>query len=154
MKWSNYGVKQYIAAKEYIDTAVIPLVPIGIDQEENLEKSTLQHETMQFFSSELEKELTGRLIMTPIYTYLMKKDLNMEAERLETWLESLESTGFKHIFLLTFDPLWRKQDKHLPAELIWMPCADGREMSASEFRQSIRSQVRDVMDLMMAAWEE
>ena len=154
MKWSNSGIVQYIGAKEYIDTAVIPLVPFGLDQEDNLQKSALQHETMQFFSNELEKELTGRLIMAPFYTYLMKKDLKLEAERLEAWMKELESSGFKHVFLLTFDPAWRKQNKSLTEELIWIPCADGSNMPAAEFHQTIRSQARDVMDLMMTSWEE
>lgn len=154
MKWTRQGSGQYLQAKEFIDTAVIPLVPIAAAApDEELTKTAVQHETMQVFLNELEKELAGRIMVMPVYAYIANKEIENERVRLESWTASLMEAGFKHVFLPTFDAVWRKHSKHLEGELIWLPCPTTGQMDSGQFNQAARGLAREVMDLMMASWD-
>jgi len=152
MRWTKASAAQYITAQAYVDTLLIPLIPIALENTQEIERSAGQHEALQFFAGEMEKELAGRIMLAPAYTYLKQPDMANERMRLTSWLKTFEQQSFRHFFLLTYDPAWRKEAAHLDGELIWMPYTAFQSLPPTELQHAIRGQVKEVMELMCTAW--
>ncbi|WLV23432.1 DUF2487 family protein [Aciduricibacillus chroicocephali] len=150
MKWVRQDAKRYLEAKEFIDTAVIPLIPLDISHEDGISKTALYQETTQIFTSELEKELAGRVMLFPAYVYLPNEET--DSVRLQRWVDSAQENGFKHVFLTTFDSSWRKHAKNMSGELVWLPCPTEMDMETEEFGQSAKGLAREVIRLMREVW--
>src|SRR5690625_6430352 len=108
MKWNKASLEQYVHAKEDLDTLIIPLSPCHLSQDNDLKKSAFQSELLAIFSNEIEKELTGRIMLTPSFNYLKKSNKETEANRLNEWLDDAKTQPFNHIFFVTFDAAWKK----------------------------------------------
>ena len=52
MKWIQQDIAQYIKAKEYIDTLVIPLVPFHLSNDQEIAKHAFQTEVLSLYSSQ------------------------------------------------------------------------------------------------------
>src|SRR5699024_195384 len=101
MKWESNDLELFYQSKEYIDTLCIPLIPIKLDSESTDLKLANQKQTMQILVNELERNFTGRLLLSPIYTYMYETNYESEAKRLQHWTSQMAGDNFKHIFLLT-----------------------------------------------------
>ena len=80
MKWFQNDLQKYGQAKEYIDTLLIPLQSFHFSEEENLTKDAFQREVLSIYANEIEKELSGRLMLAPTYFYLKSSDQQAEIE--------------------------------------------------------------------------
>lgn len=152
MKWIQNDIKQYISAKEYIDTAVIPLVPYAVDNDEDMLQTSFQQELMALYTHQLEQRLKGRLFLLPVYTYLKNGTLEKELERLNGMTAEILKQPFKQVFLFTFDKQWRKHQSTLDGELIWLPSIQNGDLQSNEVREVIQSQIIDIEDLIKESW--
>src|SRR5690554_2786837 len=114
-------MKQYIQAKEYIDTLIIPLVPFHLSNDQEIATHAFQTEVLSSFSLELEKELSGRVMLTPNYYYLKSVEKEDESVRIQNWVDDSKTQPFNHVFFLTFDATWKKHEPDLPGVLLWLP---------------------------------
>src|SRR5699024_5958493 len=121
MQWVKSDLEQYIHAKEYVDTLVVPLLPYQLSHGSALSQDAFQGEVLHIFTNAIEKELTGRILLTPYYSYVRAKDLHSEVERLNTWVDSALEQPFEHVFFITFDANWKKHEPNLKGSLIWLP---------------------------------
>ena len=101
MKWNNTDLEKYIQAKEFIDTVIIPLQPFQIGNDSNLSKEAFQREVLSIFVNEIEKELSGRILLVPEFNYL-KSDIQNESEKVNVWIEELNKQPFKTIIFFMF----------------------------------------------------
>ncbi|WP_373896165.1 YpiF family protein [Virgibacillus natechei] len=154
MKWTKTDIKKYIDAKEYIDTILAPLIPFHLSNDNDLEKSAFQAEILSVFSSEIEKELTGRVLLTPVYYYLKSAGNEGEIERINTWIEDIHKQPFTHVFFITFDSGWKKDEQALNGDLIWLPGIHSGDLHSKEMRAVIRDQVEQVVDLIRSYWKD
>lgn len=153
MKWNGGSISQYLESREYIDTAVIPLAPLIASDEASVLENASQHEALHILSNELEKELAGRIMLFPAYLYLKAHDHNAELERLEAWISEIQNLPFKHLFLLTFDMSWKRSERELPGELIWIPHMPLDDMKSKEFFHAVKNQSSQIRQLMQTYWE-
>jgi len=154
MKWRKTDFEKYIQAKEYIDTILMPLIPFQMsNNDEESEKSAAQAEIMTVFANEVEKELTGRIMLAPSYYYLKSSNKATEAERMNKWMEKINEQPFSHIILLTFDPGWKKHEQELDGNLLWMPAVHAGEIKSKEMQRIIREQVGQTIELIRGLWE-
>lgn len=65
MKYIEEDIKMYIAEKEYIDTAIIPLVPYAIDDDQEMILTSFQQELMTLYSHQLEQKIERPVISFP-----------------------------------------------------------------------------------------
>lgn len=65
MRWRMTDAKDYLQAKDYIDTAVIPLINIKVG--DHFKMAAEKGEFTQLLSEELERQLKGRVYLLPIY---------------------------------------------------------------------------------------
>lgn len=151
MKWHSKDIKQYSKAKEFVDTLFIPLIPFHLSSGD-VEKRALQNEVMSIYANEIEQSLTGRVMLVPHYYYLSSKDLQLEVERLNEWIQSTNNELFKHVFLLTFDSTWRKFEQQLDGTLIWLPGMYSGKIYSEEVTQMISDQVEELIELIRSYW--
>lgn len=152
MKWRRQDLEKYVGAKEYIDTAIIPVQAFQVTQENQLIKDSFESEVLSIYANEIEKELSGRLLLTPTYTYLRTTDLQKEVERLNEWMEEIKQQPFQHIFILTLDIQWKKLESSLNANLLWVPGLKPTNLKSQEAVQVIRSQIEQISELIRSYW--
>lgn len=152
MKWFHEDMKKYKTAKEYIDTAIIPLQAFQLTDEQSLEDDAFQREVLSIYAQEIEKELSGRMMLTPTYNYLKFGSNVDEIKRLNEWVTHLQEQPFKTIFIMTFDMEWKKNEKDLDANLLWLPGIKKGNIRSEETIQVIRSQVEQISELIRSYW--
>lgn len=152
MKWSTLNVEMFVGAKEYVDTAIIPLMPFEISNDDRLEKITTQHEYLSLITTELERELTGRVMLMPAYHYLKTNDLEEEVKRLESWCEEIKKQPFQHIFFITFEPQWKKREADLSGEIIWTSAIDINDKNTQKIKTEIKNQTDQIKELIKIYW--
>jgi hypothetical protein len=152
MKWKKEDLTQYVQAKEYVDTVLIPLIPFQFTDETNIDKNAFQSEVLSILTNEIEKELTGRVMLTPNYHYVKSADLEKESEILQHWTEEVKKQPFKHVFFLTFDSGWKKFENKLDGTLLWLPGVKSGDLKSAEMHTVIKDQVEQIGELIRSYW--
>ncbi|HLR74844.1 MAG TPA: DUF2487 family protein [Virgibacillus sp.] len=152
MKWNKSSIQQYVEAKEYIDTLLIPLIPLQLTPDKDLEKNAFQRELLGILAHEIEKDLAGRMMLIPDYVYLKESDKTQEKDRLNQWVNGATKQPFKHIFFITFDSLWKKHEQSLDGTLLWLPGMQSGDLRSGEMHTIIRDQVEQISELIRSYW--
>ncbi|GAB4073585.1 YpiF family protein [Barrientosiimonas marina] len=154
MKWTKEDLQQYSEAKEYVDTAIIPLLPFQLSDDANLEHNAFQRDMITLFTRELEKELTGRVVLTPDFAYLATADKKTEMDRLHTWVSDIRSQPFSYIFFVTLDSDWKTREEELEGTLLWLQSAAFESIKSNELQSFMRSQVQEITKLIRSYWKK
>ncbi|WP_152654607.1 DUF2487 family protein [Oceanobacillus sp. CFH 90083] len=152
MKWTNVDLQKYDQAKEYIDTVIVPLAPFQIGALEASAKNADQYDVLTLFARELEKELMGRVMLTPIYTYITTADKAEEAARINKWTSHFKEQPFKQVLYISFDPTWRKMANDLEGEFIWLPSISLKDADPAAVKGMIRDQTMQTAELVKSFW--
>ncbi|MFZ3588671.1 YpiF family protein [Bacillus sp. DJP31] len=139
----------YLQSKEYVDTAIIPLLSISLDQQ--LKNTVLNGEFIEKVGSEIERQFKGRMFLLPSFTYLNSK-LESEFIRLMEWKEHLVGQGFKHILFLTSEAEWQQYSEKLGESLIWLQAIPLEHLDSHIKQQIMTDQVQHLVPLILAAW--
>lgn len=152
MKWTSEDLQKYVQAKEYIDTAIVPVLGFQMVEEKIMEKEALQKEVLSIYTNEIEKELSGRILLTPPYNYIKSKDITDEITRLNKWIEHIKEQPFTSVFILTFDNQWKKHEKEIDGDLLWFPSVQTGNIKSEETIKMIRNQVEQISELIRSYW--
>ncbi|WP_106497414.1 YpiF family protein [Lentibacillus sp. Marseille-P4043] len=152
MQWLKQDLQQYIQAKEYVDTVIVPLIPFQLSQDTNLAKNAFQGEVLSIFAKEIEKGLTGRILLAPNYYYLNSESKEKEISRLNAWTENIFTQPFKHLFFVTFDASWKKNEQALDGTLLWLPGIQSGDIQSKEMHSFIHDQVNQISELIKSYW--
>lgn len=150
MKWNNEELTRYVQAKEYVDTILLPLIPFQFSDDEASVKTSFQNEVIQIFTQEIEKELSGRIMLAPSYYYL--KDPTEEAARINSWVDDMQKQPYQHIILLTFDAGWKKVEKDIEGTVLWLPAVQSGDLKSKEMQGIIRDQISQVSEIIRSYW--
>jgi hypothetical protein len=151
MRWIKADTTKYLPEKEYIDTVLIPLIPFDPADDQQMAKQAFQRELNQVFTSLIEKEYKGRVFLSPEYYYLNDR-ANDEVERLNRWVERFNKQPFEHIFLFTFDPKWKKHEKDLAGQLLWVPGIQSGNIQSTETQSFVKEQAHQISEFIQAFW--
>lgn len=152
MKWTKSDVEKYVEAKEYVDTVVIPVQSFQLSKDDQLIKDTFAGEVLSIYANEIEKELSGRLLLTPTYTFNKQSDIKQEVARLNEWIADIKEQPFEHVFLLTLDLNLKKEEQALDGNLLWFPGLQPTDLQSQEAVQMIRSQIEQISELIRSYW--
>ena len=152
MKWFQDDLQKYGQAKEYIDTLLIPLQKFQISDDANIQNDAFQREVLGIFANEIEKELSGRLMLAPTYFYLKSADQTSEIKRINEWIEEVKKQPFENIFLMTFDNSWKKVERELDGNLLWLPGMKPMDIQSKEAVTIIRNQIEQISELIRSYW--
>src|SRR5690625_3454668 len=153
MKWKKEDLKQYVQAKEYIDTVIIPLIPFQLTNEQNIEINSFQSEVLSILANEIEKELAGRIMLIPNYHYIKSSELEKESQMLQGWVEEIQKQPFEHVFFITFDSEWKKNEGKLNGTLLWLPGVKSGNLHSAEMDSMIKDQVEQIGELIRSYWK-
>lgn len=151
MKWLSHDIEQYQKAQEYIDTAVIPLVPVAFGTE--MKQAASMSEFITLVTTLLERQFTGRILLLPPFTYLKDHD-ETRVDELENWISGLEKNQLRHIFLITCDSDWKAQENKFKDLLIWIPAIPLGNLEDLQKFSIIESQVQQLSDIFSRKWKE
>jgi hypothetical protein len=152
MKWISHDIEQYQNAQEYIDTAVIPLIPIAFGTE--MKQAASMSEFITLVTTLLERQFAGRILLLPPFTYLTAADNETRNGQLEKWISKLKENQFKHIFLITCDSEWKAHEKKLKDSLIWIPVLPLENLEYSQKNHIVESQVQQFFAIFSRKWQE
>ncbi|MDQ0197520.1 YpiF family protein [Neobacillus ginsengisoli] len=152
MKWIPQEIETYLNAKEYVDTAVVPLYSVSFGDE--MKQSAAMAEFITLLTHHLERQFTGRLLLIPPYTYLKNEKSEIVINDLKKWEENIERSEFKHIFYITCESDWKIHEDKLAGSLIWIPSIPLENMKESQKMSIIDSQVKQLLELFTRKWHE
>mgnify|MGYP001446107887 CR=1 FL=1 len=152
MIWNSQDLEMYMKAKEYVDTVVMPLLPVSFGEE--MKDSASMCETIQLLSFPLERQFKGRLLMLPGFTYVKEMDEPKLVQHLKEWEDELLKQDFKFIFYLTADSDWRFREDQLDGTVIWLPMLQLGQLDEKQRNQILNDQVRQIMKLFVKEWKK
>jgi Protein of unknown function (DUF2487) len=152
MNWNVKDIEVFEAEKAYIDTAVIPIVPV--DFLKDIRVSAAQFEFVNLLTLHLEKQFKGRMMITPSFTYRMSSPMDGEVSRLTQWAEELSDSGVKHIFYLTSDSQWKKVEGQLGDRLIWVPSIPLENLDEQYKHSIMEDQVKQLLNVIVQNWQK
>ncbi|MBB6452216.1 hypothetical protein HNQ94_000661 [Salirhabdus euzebyi] len=153
MKWNKKDMQKYVQAKEYVDTAIIPLVPFSFNKpDEEQIGLTFQNEVLELFVDRVERDFTGRVFQLPSYTYIMSNQLEHEVDRLNAFYQQINEQPFKHTFYLTFDSSWKRVEPKLEGNLIWTPVMKDGDLTSKETQKIVMDQIKQITELIRNYW--
>ncbi|MDQ0412099.1 YpiF family protein [Mesobacillus stamsii] len=150
MRWMAADVEMYQKAAEYVDTVIVPLLPVSLDAEMK------QHASMAEFTglltTQLEKQFRGRIFLFPGFVYM--KDEVDSLIALNHWENTLLEKRFHHIFYVTSDSSWRQREKDLKGNVLWIPSLSLDQMQDEQKRTIVEEQVKQLLPLFIELWNE
>jgi hypothetical protein len=152
MKWVSKDIETYSTAKEYVDTAVIPIYSVSFGNE--MKQSASNAEFITLLTTYLERQFTGRLLLVPPFTYLKSDNQEDILQQLKKWEENIEKSEFKHIFYITTEIDWKNFEKELTGSLIWLPSLPLEHLNDSQKISMVESQVKQILSLFTQKWHE
>ncbi|EWG10854.1 YpiF family protein [Cytobacillus firmus] len=151
MKWISQDIDMFLKEKQYVDTAVLPLLPVSFG--DDIKQSVAMTEFISLLSVQLERQFRGRLIMLPGYAYLKSAGEDSLLSGLGNWEAELKAQGFKHIFLLTSDSMWKSLEDRLEGGLIWLPSLPLEHMDENYRNSILDDQVKQLLNLFVQKWQ-
>jgi len=152
MKWIPQDIETYLNAKEYVDTAVLPLYSVSVGGE--IKQSAATAEFITLLTGHLERQFTGRILLFPPFTYLKDEKSEKVLSDLVKWEENIAKSEFKHVFYITSELDWRMHEEKLGGSLIWLPSLPLEHISDSQKIEMIDSQVKQLLNLFTQQWHE
>ncbi|MGG1631300.1 YpiF family protein [Rossellomorea sp. NRS-1567] len=152
MNWNVKDIEVFESEKEYIDTAVIPIVPVDFGKD--IKVSAAQSEFISLLTFHLERQFKGRMIMPPPFTYSMSTSRESEVSRLTQWAGELSAGGVKHTFFLTSDSEWKKVEEELNDRLIWVPSIPLEHLDEQYKHSIMEDQVKQLLNVIVQKWQK
>lgn len=152
MKWVSQDMDMFLNAREYVDTAVLPLFPVSFGGD--IKQAVAMTEFIQLLSVPLERQFKGRLIMLPGYSYMKSTRNEKLLEDVIEWENELYNNGFKHVYYVTSDSFWKSLENELKGGLIWLPSLPLLGVDESYKNTLLEDQVKQLMQLFMQKWQE
>lgn len=152
VKWVSQDMDMFLGAKEYVDTAVLPLFPVSFGGD--IKQSVAMTEFIQLLTIPLERQFKGRMMMLPGHSYLKNKSKEKLLEEVMVWEKELFGSGFKHVFFVTSDSVWKTLEGELTGGLIWLPSIPLSAMDEASRNNILEDQVKQLLQLFMQKWQE
>ncbi|MBA2875047.1 YpiF family protein [Thermaerobacillus caldiproteolyticus] len=150
VKWTVNDVELYLKEKDYIDTAVIPLMPLSLSSGAKATASV--GEFVQLLTGELERQLKGRLFLLPPFTYFVTERHEERVRRLAEWTRELKENGMKHVFYVACDREWKEAESKLEGTLFSLPMIPFYDMDETYKQQVIHEQISQLLSAFISQW--
>jgi len=150
MKWIPQEVETYLNAKEYVDTAVIPVYSLSFGEE--MKQSAAAFEFISLLTGYLERQFTGRILLFPPFTYLKGDSMENVMSELLKWEENVLQSEFKHIFYITSELDLRMYETRIGGSLIWLPTLPLGNMIEPQKIEIVESQSKQLLSIFTQKW--
>ncbi|KLV23123.1 YpiF family protein [Bacillus altitudinis] len=145
MKFQAEDADLFLQSKDYIDTAIIPLV--GIDASHIKQTVSLGEFTM-LVAEDLERQLKGRVFLFPPYTYLEVN--NRKQEDILALKQSLQE-HFQHVVFITSDNKWKEQLEVSESAFI-LQSVPLEHLKVNLKQKVIQDSVEQILNFLLQKW--
>ncbi|MEW3992440.1 YpiF family protein [Bacillus altitudinis] len=142
MKFQSEDADLFLQSKDYIDTAIIPLV--GIDASHIKQTVSLGEFTM-LVAEDLERQLKGRVFLFPPHTYLEVKQEDILAVK-----QSLQE-HFQHVVFITSDTKWKEQLEVSESAFI-LQSVPLEHLKVNLKQKVIQDSVEQILNFLLQKW--
>lgn len=148
MYWTSKDIEEFLKQKEFIDTALVPLVLLE-GKNLGIKQSASGAEFLMSLTNFIEQQFKGRIVLTsPItYTKVMSKESLISAIQ-----EELLAAGFKYIFFITSDHDWNQF--MINYDIIWLPSIPLSDMDQKVKQSVLSDQLRQVIPMLSQKWSK
>jgi hypothetical protein len=151
LRWQAKEIDLYLQAKEYVDTAIVPLIPISWDKEI---KSTVQMgEFTSLITDELERQFKGRVFQFPPFTYLKSEDVESRLPKINELDTHLKDNGFHHVIYVTSDIDWKQIETKMQDTLLWIPSIPLEHLDQKYKMEVLSNQIKQMLPIMTNKWQ-
>ncbi|PAQ16184.1 hypothetical protein CD798_02135 [Bacillaceae bacterium SAOS 7] len=151
MNWNGKDTELFQQQKEYIDTVIVPLVPISF--EPDMKQAASQYEFIQLLTMLLEKQFKGRILLVPPVSYIKKQSGEEKVATINEWANEFDRAGFKHTFFFTSDSDWKLVEDQIEGTLIWVPSVPLEHMEDSYKYSLIEEQAKQFVNIIVQKWQ-
>ncbi|GAB1304336.1 YpiF family protein [Bacillus altitudinis] len=145
MKFQAEDADLFLQSKDYIDTAIIPL--IGIDASHIKQTVSLGEFTM-IVAEDLERQLKGRVFLFPPHTYLEVN--NRKQEDILAVKQSLQE-HFQHVVFITSDNKWKEQLEVSESAFI-LQSVPLEHLKVNLKQKVIQDSVEQILNFLLQKW--
>ncbi|WP_414834346.1 YpiF family protein [Bacillus altitudinis] len=145
MKFQAEDADLFLQSKDYIDTAIIPLV--GIDASHIKQTVSLGEFTM-LVAEDLERQLKGRVFLFPPHTYLEVN--NRKQEDILAVKQSLQE-HFQHVVFITSDNKWKEQLEVSESAFI-LQSVPLEHLKVNLKQKVIQDSVEQILNFLLQKW--
>ena len=148
MYFNAKDITEFMAQKEFIDTAIVPLVSVDLSNEK-IKQSGAEADFLLSLTAFIEQQFKGRLLVMTPFSYC---DI-MRNEEMPKELEAqLHNAGFKHVFFITCDHFWTNIEEVV--NVIWLPAIPLESMDKSVKNSILEDQLRQVIPVLSTKWSQ
>lgn len=151
MNWNSKDVENFQQQKEYMDTALVPLVALSF--ENDMKETAAQYEFIQLLTLLLEKQFKGRILLIPPFTYIKQEEEEKKLAALSHWSKELDKAGVKHKLFFTSDSSWKLAEEKIDGSLIWVPSVPLEHMEDSYKYSLIEDQAKQFVNIIVQKWQ-
>lgn len=146
MYWNSKDISNFLEQKEFVDTAIIPLLLVD-GRATYIKQNTGNADFLMALTASIENSFKGRVVLMPPVSYTIEANRDKIGAE---WVDMLKETGFKHYFFVTCDGLWVTEASDL--NVIYIPAIPLGDMD-QKLRQSIlEDQMRQLIPVFANRW--
>ncbi|WP_261129124.1 YpiF family protein [Bacillus sp. Marseille-Q3570] len=150
MKWRSKDLDMYIQASEYVDTAIVPLIPITWGSQ--MKNHILKGEFPLILTEEIERQLKGRVFLFPAVTYLVSESDEDVLKRITVLTDELENGGMPYPVFITSDARWTGMEE-FGDRLVNIPPVPLEHMDEEYQREIVSEQVKHILQIVTKKWQ-
>lgn len=153
MLWNMDDLELFHKEKDYIDTVILPFVPIewGSDMGRTVQEGRFS----LILGEETEHQLKGRVILSPPFTYLKSQSLDDKIAQFHHWIREIRKDSIKFIVCITSDPSWHSffQDINESGLVnVWLPAVPFDHLNSTHQQDYLDENVGQIIKKMTHAW--
>lgn len=146
MYWNSKDMSVFMEQKEFVDTAVIPLLLID-GQASKLKQNASSAEFLMALTAFIENQFKGRVILMPPVSYTTRSNRQQLGQE---WDEMLKEAGFKHLFFVSSDVEWVTEESTL--NVIYTPSIPLESMDRKLRQSVLDDQLRQIIPVFAKRW--
>ena len=139
-------IEQFQSQKQFIDTAIVPLLSLEFSDDRSKQSSSAA-EFLMSLTAFIEHQFTGRLLVTPPFSYI---EAIKESISLQAIYDELQGAGFKHILFMTCDHYWTSFNDSF--NILWLPSIPLESMDKAVKQRILEDQLKQVIPTLTNAW--
>ncbi|MDN4493857.1 YpiF family protein [Ureibacillus aquaedulcis] len=139
-------VKQFQSQKDFIDTALVPLLSLEFE-DERIKQSSSAADFLMSLTAFVEQQFKGRLMLVPPFSYTKQTKAGLPVILLK---EELQNAGFKHVIFITNDHAWTSDSEQV--DVIWLPSIPLESMDKGVRKTVLEEQLKQIIPILTSKW--
>ena len=145
MNYNAKDIEQFLNQKQFIDTAIVPLLPVDLSTESGM-RSGSEADFLMSLVTYVEKQFKGRIFLTPPFPYFQKED-KIDINYI---YGNLVQAGFKHVVFIACDASLKQSNQE--KTVIWLPAIPLESMDLEVKNRILQDQLNYVIPQLTQVW--